>query len=72
MPRRKIKLEVKVEAMREGLRLMNVDDLQRKYGVSKQSMYNWYNRILESLPEVLADEKPGRKAPREPEQTPPF
>ena len=60
MPRRKVKLDTKVAAMRESLQLTNVAEIIRKRRLSKQSLYNWYQRVLEALPDILADESPGR------------
>jgi transposase-like protein len=61
MPRRKVMLNAKVAAMRESLRLMNVEDIARKHQLSKPALYKWYHEVLEALPDILADEKPGRK-----------
>jgi transposase-like protein len=61
MPRRKIMLNAKVAAMRESLRLMNVEDIARKHKLSKPALYKWYHEVLEALPDILADERPGRK-----------
>jgi len=72
MPRRKIKLDAKVAAMRESLRLANVGEIIRKRRLSKQSLYNWYERVLEALPDILADEKPGRKSKAKTPAPPPF
>lgn len=72
MPRRKVELEVKVETMRECLRLVDVEAIARKYGVSKQAAYNWYQRVLEALPDLLADKTPGRKPAAEKTTPPPF
>jgi len=72
MPRRKVKLDAKVTAMRESLRLMNVEDIARKYKLSKPALYTWYHEVLEALPDILADKKPGRKAKSKVEATPPF
>ncbi len=72
MPRREIELDVKVAAMRESLRLTNVVDTARKHGFSKQAMYNWYHKVLEALPDILADDKPGRKPKSKAESSPPF
>jgi len=73
MPRRKVELNVKVAAMRESLRLMNLEEVLHKYHVSKPAMYNWYHEILEALPDILANAKPGRKtSPRSEEAAPPF
>jgi hypothetical protein len=72
MPRRKVKLEVKVKAMRECLRLVDVEDVMQKYGLSKRSAYNWYQRVLAALPDLLADEKPGRKPDAQATSSPPF
>jgi hypothetical protein len=46
MPRRKIKLEVKVEAMRECLHMADVEDIACKYGISERAAYNWYRKEL--------------------------
>ncbi len=72
MPRRKIKLDTKVAAMRESLRLANVGEIIRKRRLSKQSLYNWYDRVLEALPDILADDKPGRKSKAKSDSLPPF
>jgi hypothetical protein len=72
MPRRKVKLNVKVRIMRESLRLTGVEDVLRKYGVSERSAYHWYRKVLEALPDILAEEKPGRKSKSQPDSAPPF
>ena len=72
MPRRTIKLDVKVDVMRDSLRLTGLEDVLRKYGVSRRSAYNWYREILEALPDILADDKPGRKPKSKVGSTPPF
>jgi hypothetical protein len=65
-------LNTKVAAMREGLRLANVRAIMRKRQLSKQSLYNWYARVLEALPDILADDKPGRKSKAHSDSRPPF
>lgn len=72
MPRRRIELEVKVEVMRECLHMADVKDIARKYGISERAAYTWYTRVLEALPDILADGKPGRKPRPKAESTPPF
>ena len=72
MPRRKVKLDVKVAALRESLRLANVAETVEKHGLSKQALYNWYREVLEALPDILADDKPGRKSKSEADSAPPF
>ena len=72
MPRRKIKLDVKVRLMRESLRLTDLEDTLRKYRVSKRSAYNWYREVLEALPDILADDKPGRRSKSKAGAAPPF
>jgi len=72
MPRRKVKLNVKVAAMRESLRLVNVADVVDKHGLSKQALYNWYREVLAALPDILADDKPGRKPRSTADSAPPF
>jgi hypothetical protein len=72
MPHRKIKLTTKVKVMRENLRLTDAKAIPRKYGVSERAAYNWYQRVLEALPDILADDKPGRRAKAKSELPPPF
>jgi hypothetical protein len=72
MSRRPIKLDVKVNVMRDSLRLTGLDDVLRKYGVSRRSAYNWYDEVLEALPDILADDKPGRKPKSKADAAPPF
>jgi hypothetical protein len=72
MPRRKIELDVKVAAMRESLRLTNVADTAHKHHLSEQSLYNWYHKVLEALPDILVDDKPGPKPKSKAESAPPF
>ena len=72
MSRRTIKLDVKVDVMRDSLRLMGLEDVLRKYGVSRRSAYNWYREVLEALPDILADDKPGRKPKSKADSAPPF
>ena len=62
MPKRKINLDVKVQVMRECLHLADVESVMRKYHVSERCAYNWFAQILERLPEILQDAKPGPKS----------
>ncbi len=72
MPRRKVALETKVAALRDSLRLMNVEQVARDHHLSRSAIYKWYNEVLKALPDILANEKPGRK-PKPPTQSaPPF
>jgi hypothetical protein len=70
MPRRKVELDIKVTAMRESLQLTDAERTAHKHNLSKQSMYNWYHKVLEALPDILADDRPGRKPTAE--SGPPF
>ncbi len=72
MPRRKIKLATKVRVMRENLRLIDVSAIPRKYGVSERAAYTWYQRVLEALPDILADAPPGPKPKDQVASPPPF
>ena len=72
MPRRKIKLNTKVAAMRASLRLTNVAAVIRNERLSKQSLYNWYQRVLDALPDILADEPSGPKSKDKTKPIPPF
>ena len=72
MPRRKVKLTTKVKIMRENLRLTDAKAISRKYGVSERAAYNWYQRVLDALPDILADEPPGPKSKDKTKPIPPF
>ena len=72
MPRRKVELDIKVAAMCESLRLTDVVDIAHEHQLSKQSMYNWYHKVLDALPDILADDKPGPKPELKAESAPPF
>jgi hypothetical protein len=72
MPRRKVELDVKVKVMRESLHMADVENISRKYGVSERAAFNWYNRVLEALPDILANDKPGPKPKLNIESSPPF
>ena len=72
MPRRIVELDDKVAAMRESLRLVDVADIANKHSLSKQAMYNWYHKVLAALPDILANDKPGRKPKLEAKSPPPF
>ena len=61
MARRKVKLETKVQAMRECLQLENVAAIMHKYHLSERAAYNWFERVWAHLPEILQDAKPGPK-----------
>jgi hypothetical protein len=71
MPKRKINLDVKVQAMRECLHLVEAESVMHKYHLSKRSAYNWFDQILERLPEILQDAKPGPKRPSRLPKAPP-
>jgi hypothetical protein len=72
MARKALDTNSKVEAMRQCLCLRDVDEVMSEYGFSKRSAYNWFNRILERLPEILENDKPGPKAEPKQESAPPF
>jgi len=61
MPRRKIDLHTKVQAMRECLHLKDVAAIAHKYHVSERIAFIWFAQVLEHLPESLQETKPGRK-----------
>jgi hypothetical protein len=71
MSRRKIKLDTKVQAMRESLHLENVATITHKYQVSERSLYDWFAQILEHLPESLQEAKPGPKRQADDPAAPP-
>ena len=62
MPRRKVALDTKVQAMRECLRMENVTTVMHKYQLSERAAYNWFAQVLEHLPEILQEDKPGPKS----------
>jgi hypothetical protein len=61
MPKRKIALDVKVHAMQESLHLQDVEAIAGKYGLSERSMFVWFDKVKESLPEILQAAQPGPK-----------
>jgi hypothetical protein len=61
MPRRKVDLDTKVQAMRECLHLEHVEATMRKYHLSERAAFNWFAQILERLPDILQNESPGPK-----------
>lgn len=72
MSNRIIPIEIKVQAMEESLRLVNVEAVAARHGVSPDSMYYWLNKKLKpKLPEILANEKPGPKPQTNPAQEEP-
>lgn len=72
MANRKIQLDVKVQAMRQCLRLENVEATMRKHQLSERSAFRWFEQILERLPEILKETKPGPKSqPQPPRCAPP-
>lgn len=62
MPKRKVHLNAKVQTLRECLHMQDVTAVTRKYGVSERAAYNWFALLLERLPEILQDAKPGPKS----------
>lgn len=62
MPRRKVDLDTKVQTMRECLHLQDVTAVTHTYGVSERAAFNWFAQILEHLPEILQEAKPGPKS----------
>jgi hypothetical protein len=71
MANRKIQLDVKVQAMRECLRLANVEATMRKHQLSERSAFRWFEQILERLPDILQETKPGPKSQRASSAAPP-
>ena len=41
------------------MRLENVDESAAEYGISHQTIRNLYQRVLQSLPEVVKRRRPG-------------
>lgn len=70
MSKRKIDLDVKVQAMLECLHLQDVEAVTEKYDLSERSLFVWFSKIKEQLPEILQEAKPGPKeAPPRPQTT---
>ncbi len=70
MANKSIALDKKVAAMQECLTLEKVKEVMDKYGFSERSAWYWYRRIIEHLPEILEEEKPGPKPKKR--KAPPF
>lgn len=62
MPRRQVHLNTKVQTLRECLHLQDVTAVTRKHGVSERAAFNWFALLLERLPEILQEAKPGPKS----------
>lgn len=41
------------------MKLANVNEIAAKHGISHQTIRNMYQRVLESLPEVVKRHRPG-------------
>ena len=61
MPRRNIPVDEKVTILRACLKLDEVAATADAHGVAKQSIYQWYQKVLAALPDLLANEPPGPK-----------
>lgn len=67
-----IPIETKVNALSQCLVLQNVEAVAEEQGVAPNSIRNWFeDKVLPSLPEVLAKEKPGPKPKVKPAFMPP-
>jgi len=61
MPKRKIDLDVKVQAMLECLHLQDVESTTQKYDLSRRSLFVWFDKIKDQLAEILQEAKSGPK-----------
>jgi hypothetical protein len=62
MSNRKIPTETKVEVMEECLRLVDVEEVAGRHGVSAGAVYYWFNhKIRPALVSLLVNETPGPK-----------
>lgn len=62
MPNREIPTETKVEVMEECLRLVDVEQVAGRHGVSAGAVYYWFNhKIRPALDGLLVNETPGPK-----------
>ena len=59
MPKRKIDLDVKGQAMLESLHLQDVEAVSAKYDLAESSLYRWVDKIKAQWPEILQEAKPG-------------
>jgi len=48
-----IPLETKVAALKKALKLSNPSDVAKEFGISEETLYNCYNKVIESLPSIL-------------------
>ena len=71
MANRKIPLDVKVQVMRECLRLEQVEATVHTHRLSERSALRWFEQILERRPEILTETKPGPKSQRAESMAPP-
>jgi len=61
MPYNDIKLENKVNALKEAIVLTNVSEIAKKYGISEKTIYHCYNILIGYIPKILEGKKPGPK-----------
>jgi len=60
MANRVIPVETKVKVMQECLRLVHVEEVAARYGVSPRSIYGWYAEKLQpARTDVLVNARPG-------------
>jgi len=62
MPYRSIDTERKVKLILEHLKGERICSLARRYDVDEDSIHLWKNKVLEALPKILSNKKPGPKA----------
>lgn len=50
---KKISIETKVAALKKALTLSNPSGIAKEFGISEDTLYNDYHKIIESLPSIL-------------------
>jgi len=61
MAYKKVPLEVKVNALREAIELKDIDKIADKYGISRHTIKNDYNKLVGQIDTIIRDKKAGPK-----------
>ena len=58
---KKVPHDVKVAALKEALILNDIKNIATKYGISEETINNSFEKVINSIDEVIQNKKPGRK-----------
>jgi len=61
MAYKKVPLEVKVNALKEAIELKDIEKIAEKYGISRHTIKNDYNKLLGQIDTIIRDKRAGPK-----------